>query len=289
MYGPPLELWRWHSSYSGLWWGTGELYFISQDCFLCRGKGFNNQQLQPFGRTEGKILLLWPGEVFSFYAASKLEINLLIIQSLNYSFSHRLHRQQPLSPPHNTESLGNGVIRGEGAEQSVKTEPFRGGVHSDRPDRRLLAKQDNPAARGRKPAPMLPGLPLPRARSDCVFTRWLRGWLNLYLIGSDLVVMEHSPRRLTHGPLSSERRKKYSGGIRSGKWIPMIGCANSQRRRSGPHLQGFTEWNQSYRLFCLCIRACVCVQPCLHKISLTSCYSCHSNTSSFGWLAAHYW
>lgn len=84
MYNPPLELWRWHSSYTGLWWGTGELYFISQDCFLCRGKGFNNQQLQPFGRTEGKIFLFWQGEVGSFYAAagwqaSKPKINLLQI------------------------------------------------------------------------------------------------------------------------------------------------------------------------------------------------------------------
>lgn len=264
MYNPPLELWRWHSSYSGLWWGTGELYFISQDCFLCRGKGFNNQQLQPSGRTEGKILLLWPGEAFSFYTAasrpaSELEINLLIIQSLNYPFSHCLHQQQPLSPPHNTESLGNGVIRGEGAEQrcvKCENQAFLWRTRYTSPHQTRQS-----SGRGRKPAPMLPGLRLPRAWSDCVFTRWLRGWLNLYLIGSDLVVMEHSPRRLTRGPLSSERRKKYSGGIRSGKWIPMIGCANSQRRRSGPHLQGFTEWNQSYRLFCLCSRvwACVCV------------------------------
>lgn len=44
MYNPPLQLWRWHSSYSGLWWGTGELYFISLDRFLCRVKCFNNQQ-----------------------------------------------------------------------------------------------------------------------------------------------------------------------------------------------------------------------------------------------------
>lgn len=58
---------------------------------------------------------------------------------------------------------------------------------------------------------------------------------------------------------------KYCGGIRSGKWIPMIGCANSQRRRSGPHLQGFTEKNLSYQLccVCMCVCKCVCVQPIL--------------------------
>ena len=58
-----------------------------------------------------------------------------------------------------------------------------------------------------------------------------------------------------------EGEKNTAGGIRSGKWIPMIGCANSQRRRSGPHLQGFTEKNQSYRLCCLCMCVCAYVWP----------------------------
>lgn len=50
MYNTLLERRRWHSSYSGLWWDSGELYFISQDRFLCRREAFNNQQLGPFGR-----------------------------------------------------------------------------------------------------------------------------------------------------------------------------------------------------------------------------------------------
>lgn len=132
MHNPPLELWRWHSSYSGLWWGTGELYFISQDCFLCRVKGFNNQQLQPFGRKEEKSSVSGRGRCFlaAFCAttgrrASKPKINHLQIVAachrhnpvakslINFVFASTVNLADPLQesllPPQHLTTLNQWV------------------------------------------------------------------------------------------------------------------------------------------------------------------------------------
>lgn len=103
-----------------------------------------------------------------------------------------------------------------------------------------LTHKANPLLPGWKPTatrPTLTSLQLPGGLHS-VFTSRLSAWLNLYLIGSNIVVMEHSHRRLIHSPLSSKKRKKYYWGIKSKKWIPMIAGAYSQLLwKWGPHLQ----------------------------------------------------